>query len=94
MTLFLSTQFEERSQGSVVSIAGLWVGRSEFEFRQWQKVFPERLCSSPKLQLYGYRASFPVVNGRSVKLTTDLHLAPSLKISGVIPLPTLYNFIM
>jgi hypothetical protein len=32
-------------------------------------------------------------SGRDVKLTTHLHLAPRLRISGVIPLLPLYAFV-
>jgi len=65
----------------------------EFEFRQWQAAFPARLWGSPNLKLNGYRPSFSVVSSRNVKLTTNLHLAPRLGISGGISLPPLHDFI-
>jgi hypothetical protein len=64
---------------------GLFPGRSKRFFSTAKH--PERLWGPPSIQLNGYWGLFPPVrkSGLGVFVTTQLHLAPRLRMSGAIP---------
>lgn len=69
-----------------------------FESRQEQEIFlspkrPDRYCGPHNLLFRRYRSSFRGSNGRGVKLPTSLHLLSRLRLSGSIPLLSLYAFV-
>jgi hypothetical protein len=77
-------------RGSPVSIATkLWVEWSEVQIPGQAREFSPFQNSQPPSQCY--RDSFPGVKRPGVKLTTDLHLVPMLRMSAAVPvLPVIY----
>jgi hypothetical protein len=59
--------------------------RETFSYTKWSR---RPFRDTPSLLFEGYLGTYPYWSGRGVKLTTHLHLVPSLRMSGAIsPLP-------
>ena len=76
----------------------LWAGRSGIRIPLQEEIFlfskkSKTALGQPSLLFSAHLGSFPGENSEGVKLTTDFHLVPRLRVSGDTTLLTLHAFI-